>query len=73
MFLAGCLPHINLAILFIIIMLIDWSIQQYLKIMSNNWRRLVTGIFGGLGVGSVIWKCVQGIVIYLVQYLYMIK
>jgi uncharacterized membrane protein len=39
-----------------IVMGIDWGVQEYLGWMSTNPRRLVTGIMGGFGVGSVWWR-----------------
>lgn len=37
------------------VMLLDWSLQTYFDIMSNNIRRLVTGVVGGIGIGSLLW------------------
>lgn len=36
-------------------MLLDWSIQEYLSVMSNNYRRLVTGFFAGVSLGFLYW------------------
>gem|GEM_PF-4653443 len=35
--------------------MVDWSFQKYLDIESTNFRRLFTGIAGGIGVGTIIW------------------
>ncbi len=43
-------------ILFILPMVVDWSIQEYLSISSNNARRYLTGLFGGIGVGYIQFK-----------------
>jgi uncharacterized membrane protein len=45
-----------IAILFLIPLAVDWSVQEFFGIMSNNNRRLATGMLGGLGVGIIIWK-----------------
>ena len=37
-------------LLLLIPMIIDGGIQQFLGINSNNWRRLFTGIMGGIGI-----------------------
>jgi len=55
LFITGYLPSILIAIILIIPMGIDWSIQKFLGIMSNNYRRLITGFLGGLGIGIIIW------------------
>jgi len=44
------------------IILIDWSLQNYLNIMSNNFRRLISGVLGGLS--SI------GLLYYVVYYIY---
>lgn len=46
-------------------LIIDWSLQQFLKIESNNTRRFTTGIVGGFGVGMIIWKTVGVIIKHL--------
>jgi len=55
LFLMGYLPSLWIASAFIIIMMVDWSFQKYLDIESTNFRRLFTGIAGGIGVGTIIW------------------
>lgn len=55
LFVSGLLPGIVIASAMILIMGIDWSLQKWFGIMSTNRRRLVTGIFGGLGVGVFVW------------------
>ncbi len=44
LFFVGHLPNPVLSILFIGVLGIDWSLQNWLGIMSTNPRRLVTGI-----------------------------
>jgi len=56
LFIFGSLPTTTVAILLIIPLAIDWSTQEFLKVNSNNYRRLITGILAGLGVGIIIWK-----------------
>lgn len=49
------LPVWYISILLIVPLAIDWSLQQFAAIMSTNFRRLITGILGGFGVGAIIW------------------
>jgi uncharacterized membrane protein len=56
LFISGALPGLFFAFAMLIPFAIDWSIQEFLGIMSNNYRRLITGIIAGLGVGVFIWK-----------------
>lgn len=58
LFLLGLLPSLLFAILLVLPLALDWSVQEFLGIISNNYRRLLTGISGGLGVGIFIWKMV---------------
>jgi uncharacterized membrane protein len=55
----GTLPSLWIATVMMMIMLIDWSLQYFLQIMSNNKRRLFTGLLGGFGMGVFIWKTLQ--------------
>ena len=64
LFLFGYLPSFLVAVILIIPLGIDWSIQRFLGIVSNNYRRLITGILGGLGVGVIIWKSIELVVAY---------
>ncbi len=41
-----------IAILLIVPLAVDWIIQEYFGIESNNYRRLITGILAGFGVGA---------------------
>lgn len=34
---------------------VDWSLQEFLKIPSTNFRRLITGLLGGFALGVFIW------------------
>ena len=45
----GCLAM--MALLFL-----DWSLQEWLGIMSTNYRRLTTGILGAFGLGILWWR-----------------
>ena len=45
----------SLSCIFIAIMFIDWSVQHFLKILSTNLRRILTGILAGIGLGSFFW------------------
>lgn len=58
----GLLPPWYYSLLFLGVMLFDWSLQEFLKIMSNNLRRVITGIIGGVGVGSLIWSGVLSLI-----------
>jgi uncharacterized membrane protein len=35
---------------------VDWSIQRFLRIESNNVRRFITGLLGGFGIGFIQLK-----------------
>lgn len=56
LFLTGSLPSMPVSIIFVGAMGVDWSLQKWAGIMSNNNRRLVTGVLGGLGLGAIIWS-----------------
>lgn len=64
LFLFGKLPSFLIAFILIIPLGIDWSVQKFFGIMSNNNRRLITGILGGFGVGVIIWK----VILLLIEY-----
>lgn len=63
LFLTKKLPTIKTSLALTVIMGIDWFIQNKLKLFSNNYLRLITGIFGGLGVGAILWKLVNFLII----------
>jgi uncharacterized membrane protein len=69
LFVSGLLPGIIIAIALILIMGVDWSLQKWFGIMSTNPRRLVTGIFGGFGVGVVVWTGIKGGYLFLINVL----
>lgn len=48
--------NIFLNIMFIIIMLIDWLVQYKGIRMSNNFRRLFTGLLCGIGIIGILSK-----------------
>ena len=47
--------NIYISLLFIFITLLDWSLQFFNILISNNFRRLITGILGGIGIISIIY------------------
>lgn len=57
--------YISLGLL--MIMLIDWSLQEFFDIMSNNKRRLITGLLGGFGIGSLIWTFVLFLIKFIIK------
>jgi uncharacterized membrane protein len=58
LFLIGSLPTLLIASIGMSIMFLDWLIQSYFNLTSNNYSRFVTGIMGGGGVGVFIWTFV---------------
>jgi uncharacterized membrane protein len=50
---AGYYTDIKLTAILSVPMALDWSAQEFLKILSTNRRRLVTGLFCGVGLGSM--------------------
>ena len=44
---------VMLSILLLYPMGVDWSLQEFMGLESSNWRRLVTGLLGGLGLTIV--------------------
>ena len=56
LFIFDYLPNIFLSFSFMGIMLIDWSLQFFKIQYSTNPRRFITGILGGIGVGSCQWS-----------------
>ena len=59
---AGRPPSYWLCLLFVGVLAVDWSLQQWFGIVSTNGRRLCTGILGGLGVGTIWWRALWHIV-----------
>jgi uncharacterized membrane protein len=66
LFIASLLPPWYWAIVCIGIMFVDWSLQTFFKIMSNNTRRVITGTIGGFGMGCLIWIGIAKIINLLV-------
>lgn len=56
LFLFGHLPSFYVSLFFMAIILFDWALQFFHILASTNYRRLLTGILGGIGVGSCIWS-----------------
>ena len=54
-----------ISIFFLSIMFIDWFIQFLNIKQSNNIRRLITGIFGGLGVSYLYYYIIQFFIILI--------
>jgi uncharacterized membrane protein len=65
LFIVRQLPPWYYSIACMSIMLIDWSFQTFFKIMSNNARRLITGIIGGFGIGCLIWEGIAKVISFL--------
>lgn len=66
LFLSEKLPSFFIAFMLIIPLGVDWSVQKFFGFMSNNRRRLITGILGGLGVGVIIWKIIWMLIKYFI-------
>ncbi|WP_461815869.1 DUF2085 domain-containing protein [Faecalimonas sp.] len=47
------------AVLFCLIMFMDWFIQYKFNFKSNNIRRLITGFMCGYALGNFIMKCLR--------------
>ena len=58
LFVFDAMPSLIFATMLVIPLGIDWSVQKFIGILSNNYRRLVTGILAGLGVGIIIWRII---------------
>jgi uncharacterized membrane protein len=56
------LPHWHVSVALIALLIIDWSLQEFAGIQSNNPRRLVTGLLGGFGIGAIILSLIVSIV-----------
>jgi len=69
LFIIGLLPPWYYSLLLLCVLLLDWSLQEFLKIMSNNIRRLITGVIGGVGVGCLIWTGIFQIILSIRQHL----
>lgn len=59
LFVIGYLPSWYWGALLLAIMFADWGAQEFFQHMSNNPRRVVTGILGGFGMGVLIWSAVS--------------
>lgn len=69
LFILGMLPHWYWGFVAIGIMLFDWGLQEFMKIMSNSFRRIITGIIGGLGVGILLWSFVYYLAIKIYNFI----
>jgi uncharacterized membrane protein len=55
LFTAGLLPPFYFGPLLLLPLAVDWSLQHFFAVMSTNFRRVITGLLGGFGVGVMIW------------------
>lgn len=56
--------HVTTAILLLFIMGIDWFVQFINLLQSNNIRRLITGISGGIGLTYIYYY----IIVYIIEF-----
>jgi uncharacterized membrane protein len=47
------------ALIGLAVMLLDWYLQNQLKLYHSNFSRLITGTLGGYAVGLIIWTTIQ--------------
>lgn len=64
------LPPWYLAILLLVPLFIDWSLQEFAGIMSNHRRRLITGIVGGFGLASLLWLTILNLASLVIDRLF---
>lgn len=62
LFLIGSLPSFPVCLFFIFLIFLDWSAQEWFRIMSTNPRRFITGIIGGIGVGAAGWRIIINLI-----------
>jgi len=55
LFLAGIVLPLSLCIALLVVLFADWALQQWGGVMSTNPRRLITGLLGGAGAGTMWW------------------
>ena len=65
LFAFGYLLPVTVCFAFIGILSVDWSLQKWAGIISTNSRRLITGILGGLGVGTFWWLGLRSVINWL--------
>ena len=63
--LLGFFPPLWIALIALLPMLVDWSVQEWLERESTNARRLVTGLLGGWGFCSVFLLALGALVEWL--------
>ena len=56
LFIYSLLPSFYVSLFFMAIMFTDWALQFFNIVPSTNYRRLFTGVLGGIGVGTCIWS-----------------
>jgi len=59
LFAFGVFPPLWMDLTGMCVIYADWALQEYAGVMSSNPRRLVTGLFGGFGVGCFCWLIVS--------------
>lgn len=59
LFCVGLLPSFRICLFFMLVILGDWSLQKWFGIMSTNSRRFLTGVIGGIGVGTLWWTALS--------------
>lgn len=50
----GIIVPLYMGFLFAFIMFVDWGIQYLGILESNNFRRLISGVLGGIGTWSIV-------------------
>nr|NSL49115.1 DUF2085 domain-containing protein [Dendrosporobacter quercicolus DSM 1736] len=63
-------PSLWVCAALIALMLIDWSLQEFLGLISTNYRRLFTGLGAGIGIGTLQWHFLIYLCRALVQELF---
>lgn len=55
LFAAGIFLPLALCVAFLVALFVDWALQRWGGIMSTNPRRLIAGLLGGAGAGTLWW------------------
>ncbi len=53
------LPAVYLSFLGLSLMLLDWYLQNSIKLYHSNLMRLITGTIGGFSMGIILWKVIE--------------
>ena len=70
LFIFGLLQPWYYSVICVCLMLVDWSLQEFFEIMSNNTRRVITGVLGGFGIGCLIWGGIAKIINILINLIF---